>query len=67
MGIIMIRCPATGRGVSTGIEMFATDQLPVLSNFHNPNVHAFLSSLKGPAFGAADRLNLWNVQDWELS
>ena len=45
----------------------ATDQLPVLFNFHNPNVHAFLSSLKGPAFGAADRLNLWNVQDWELS
>jgi hypothetical protein len=31
MGIIMIRCPATGREVSTGIEVFATDQLPVVT------------------------------------
>ena len=30
VGIIMIRCPATGRGVSTGIEVFATDQMPVV-------------------------------------
>jgi hypothetical protein len=31
MGLIMIRCPATGRGVSTGIEVCATDQLPVVT------------------------------------
>jgi hypothetical protein len=31
MGMIMIRCPATGRGVSTGIEVCATDQLPVVT------------------------------------
>jgi hypothetical protein len=31
MGIIMINCPATGRGVSTGIEVCATDQLPVVT------------------------------------
>ncbi len=30
MGIIMINCPATGHGVSTGIEVFATDQLPIV-------------------------------------
>ena len=28
MGIIMIRCPATGRDVSTGIEVWDVDQLP---------------------------------------
>jgi hypothetical protein len=27
----MINCPATGRGVSTGIEVCATDQLPVVT------------------------------------
>jgi len=31
VGIIMISCPATGRGVSTGIEVCATDQLPVVT------------------------------------
>jgi len=31
MGMIMIRCPATGRGVATGIEVCATDQLPVVT------------------------------------
>ena len=31
MAIIMIRCPATGRGVSTGIEVVSTDQLPVVT------------------------------------
>jgi hypothetical protein len=31
MAMIMIRCPATGRGVSTGIEVCATDQLPVVT------------------------------------
>jgi glyoxylate carboligase len=30
MGIIMINCPATGHGVSTGIEVCATDQLPIV-------------------------------------
>lgn len=30
MGIIMIACPATGRAVSTGIEMSAVDQLPTV-------------------------------------
>jgi ABC-type transport system substrate-binding protein len=51
------------------VEMMrvATDQLPVLFNFHNPNVHAYLSSLKGPAVGTPDRLNLWNVHEWELA
>jgi endogenous inhibitor of DNA gyrase (YacG/DUF329 family) len=28
MGIITIRCPATGRDVSTGIEMSDVEQLP---------------------------------------
>jgi len=31
VGIIMINCPATGRGVSTGIEVCATDQLPIVT------------------------------------
>src|SRR5258708_34245271 len=31
MGVIMINCPATGHGVSTGIEVCATDQLPVVT------------------------------------
>jgi hypothetical protein len=31
VAIIMIRCPATGRGVSTGIEVVSTDQLPVVT------------------------------------
>ena len=31
MGIIMINCPATGHGVSTGIEVVATDQLPIVT------------------------------------
>jgi hypothetical protein len=30
VGIIMINCPATGHGVSTGIEVVATDQLPIV-------------------------------------
>jgi len=28
MGIIMIHCPATGRDVSTGIEMSGVEELP---------------------------------------
>jgi hypothetical protein len=31
MGIIMINCPATGHGVSTGIEVCDTDQLPTVT------------------------------------
>jgi hypothetical protein len=31
VAIIMIRCPATGRGVSTGIEVVSTDQLPIVT------------------------------------
>jgi uncharacterized protein YbaR (Trm112 family) len=31
VAIIMIRCPATGRGVSTGIEVVSTEQLPVVT------------------------------------
>jgi hypothetical protein len=31
MGIIMINCPATGHGVSTGIEVVGTDQLPIVT------------------------------------
>jgi hypothetical protein len=27
----MINCPATGRSVSTGIEVWATDQLPIVT------------------------------------
>jgi hypothetical protein len=30
MGIIMICCPATGRDVSTGIEMSDVEQLPIV-------------------------------------
>ena len=30
MGIIMIACPATGREVSTGIEMSGVEQLPTV-------------------------------------
>ena len=31
MGLIMINCPATGLGVSTGIEVVGTDQLPIVT------------------------------------
>jgi hypothetical protein len=31
MGIIMINCPATGHAISTGIEVCATDQLPIVT------------------------------------
>jgi hypothetical protein len=31
VGIIMINCPATGHGVSTGIEVVATDQIPIVT------------------------------------
>jgi hypothetical protein len=31
VGIIMINCPSTGRGISTGIEVCATDQLPIVT------------------------------------
>jgi len=31
VAIIMIRCPATGRAVSTGIEVVSTDQVPVVT------------------------------------
>ena len=31
MGIIMINCPATGRGVSTGIETIGIEDLPVVT------------------------------------
>jgi hypothetical protein len=31
VGIIMINCPATGQEVSTGIEVCATDQLPIVT------------------------------------
>jgi hypothetical protein len=30
MGIVMIKCPATSRAVSTGIEMLAVDALPIV-------------------------------------
>jgi hypothetical protein len=31
MGVVMIACPATGRDVSTGIEMSGVDELPVVT------------------------------------
>jgi hypothetical protein len=31
MGIIMISCPATGRGVSTGIETIGIEDLPLVT------------------------------------
>lgn len=31
MGLIMINCPATGHGISTGIEVVGTDQLPIVT------------------------------------
>lgn len=30
MGVLMIQCPSTGRPVSTGIEMLAIEQLPMV-------------------------------------
>ena len=50
------------------IEMMkiVTDELPVIFNFHNPVLSAFLSSLNGPALGTPDSLALWNVHEWEL-
>jgi hypothetical protein len=30
MGVLMIQCPSTGRAISTGIEMTAIDQLPIV-------------------------------------
>ena len=66
VALVCRRRRASARNI---VEMMkvATDQLPVLFNFHNPNVHAWLSSLKGPALGTPDRLNLWNVHEWELT
>ncbi len=32
MAVIMIRCPETGHGVSTGIEVLTTEQLPVVTS-----------------------------------
>jgi hypothetical protein len=31
VGIMMIKCPATGRAVSTGIEVCSTEALPVVT------------------------------------
>ncbi len=31
MGIVMIDCPDTGRAVSTGIEMFSIEPLPMVT------------------------------------
>ena len=31
MGLIMINCPATGRDISTGIEVWEIDQLPLVT------------------------------------
>ena len=30
MGVVMIKCPATRRAVSTGIEMCAVEELPLV-------------------------------------
>jgi len=50
------------------VEMMkvATDQLPVLFNFHSPNVVAYLSSVQGPTLGSPDSLVFWNVHEWDL-
>ena len=50
------------------IEMMkvATDQVPVLFNFHNPNITGHLAALKGPVMGTPDSLMFWNVYEWEL-
>ena len=53
MGIIMIRCPATGRAASTGIEMLDVDQLPIVT-----------ATMSCPACG---RIHQWTKNDAWLS
>lgn len=50
------------------IEMMkvATEQLPILFNFHNPDVKGFLATLQGPSLATPDSLIFWNVHEWEL-
>ena len=45
----------------------ATEDVAMLWLFHNPNVTAHLSTLKGPEFGAPETLVNWNIHLWELN
>lgn len=42
------------------------DQLPVLPTYFNIEVLAHLASVRGPAVGSVERLNIWNVHEWEM-
>lgn len=49
MGVLMIKCPSTGRAVSTGIETFAVERLPIV-----------IATAKCSACG---RVHEWTVND----
>jgi hypothetical protein len=49
MGVLMIKCPSTGREVSTGIEMSAVERLPIV-----------IATVKCSACG---RVHEWTVDD----
>jgi hypothetical protein len=49
MGVVMIECPATSRAVSTGIEMCAVEELPVV-----------IATMSCPACG---RVHQWTKHD----
>ncbi len=43
-----------------------SEQVPVFYTYFNIGVLAHLANLKGPAAGNVDRLNYWNVHEWEF-
>jgi hypothetical protein len=49
MGVLMIKCPSTGRAISTGIEMSAVERLPIV-----------IATAKCSACG---RVHEWTVND----
>jgi len=49
MGVVMIECPATSRAVSTGIEMCAVEELPLV-----------VATMSCPACG---RVHQWTKND----
>ena len=49
MGVLMIKCPSTGRAVSTGIEMSAVERLPIV--------------IATATCSACGRVHEWTVKD----
>ena len=44
----------------------ATEHLPIFPTYFNVEVLAHLATLRGPAVGDLERLNFWNVHEWEM-